>query len=298
MNVTITGGSGLIGRRLIKILTGAGHSVHILSRHAGTNLPPGVRLSVWDALKSEPPADAFQNADAVIHLAGAPIAQRWTPEVKKQLRDTRVLGAERLIHALSTMSRRPAALVSASAIGIYGDRGNELLTESSPPGQGFLADLCIEWERQADLAEALGMRVLKIRTGIVLDKNGGALARMLPPFRAYAGGKLASGRQWMSWIHLQDLGNMYRHAVENPVAGVWNGVAPNPVTNAEFTRQLGAAVGRPALLPIPKSALKIIFGEMSEVLTGSQRVEPEAALAAGFTFRYQELEPALANLLK
>ena len=298
MNVTITGGAGLIGRRLIKILTGAGHSVHILSRHAGTNLPPGVRLSVWDALKGEPPADAFQNADAVIHLAGAPIAQRWTPEVKQQLRDTRVLGTERLIHALSTMSRRPSVLVSSSAIGIYGDRGNELLTESSPPGQGFLAGLCVEWERQADLAEALGMRVLKIRTGIVLDKNGGALARMLPPFRAYAGGKLASGRQWMSWIHLQDLANMYRHAVENPVAGVWNGVAPNPVTNAEFTRLLGAAVGRPALLPIPKFALKIAFGEMSEVLTGSQRVEPEAAPAAGFTFQYRELEPALANLLK
>jgi len=298
MNVTITGGAGFIGRRLIKVLNGGGHAVHILSRHAGTNLPPGVRLSVWDALKGEPPQEAFQNADAVIHLAGAPIAQRWTPEVKQQLRDTRILGTERLIHALSTLSRRPAALVSASAIGFYGDRGDEVLTESSAPGQGFLADLCAEWERQADLAEALGMRVAKIRTGIVLDKNGGALARMLPPFRAFAGGRIGSGRQWMSWIHVQDLANLYRYAVENPVNGVLNGTAPNPVTNAEFTKQLAAAVGRPALVPVPKFGLKLLFGEMSEVLTGSQRVDPRATRAAGFAFQYAELEPALANLLK
>jgi uncharacterized protein len=298
MNITITGGSGFIGRRLLKILSGNGHAIHILSRHAGTNLPPGVRLSVWDALKGEPPADALENADAIIHLAGEPIAQRWTAEVKQKLYDTRVRGTEQLVHALSTISRRPPVLVSASAIGIYGDRGDEVLAESSRPGTDFLAELCVEWEKQADLAEALGMRVAKIRIGVVLDKNGGALAKMLPAFRNFAGGKMGSGRQWMSWIHLQDLAGLFRYALEKPLTGVLNGTAPNPVTNAEFTRQLAAAVGRPALVPVPKFGLKLLFGEMAGVLTASQRVLPQAAQKAGFEFQYRELGAALANLLK
>src|SRR5690242_17302494 len=205
MKITLTGGSGFIGRRILKTLSGNGHSVHILSRHAGTNLPPGVKLSVWNATKGEPPTEALEGADAIIHLAGEPVAQRWTAEAKQKIRDSRVQGTAHLIHALSTISQRPSVLVSASAIGIYGSRGDETLTESSKTGGGFLADVCREWEKEADLAESLGMRVVKIRTGIVLDKNGGALAKMLPPFRNFVGGKIASGRQWMSWIHLQDL---------------------------------------------------------------------------------------------
>jgi uncharacterized protein len=298
MKITLTGGSGLIGRRLLKTLSGNGHALHILSRHAGTNLPANIKLSVWNALKGEPPADALDGADAVIHLAGEPIAQKWTVEARQRIRDSRVLGTERLVQALSTMSRRPSVLVSASAIGIYGSRGDETLTESSPPGSGFLAELCQEWEKAADLAESLGIRVVKIRTGVVLDKNGGALAKMLPAFRNFAGGRLGSGKQWMSWIHLQDLGNLFRYAVENPLAGVLNGTAPNPVTNAEFTKKLAAAMNRPALVPVPAVALKAIFGEMSELLLGSQRVLPKAAAAAGFQFQYADLGPALANLLK
>ena len=298
MNITLTGGSGFIGRRLLKTLSGNGHTMHILSRHSGTNLPPGVKLSVWNASKGEPPAEALEGADAVIHLAGESVAQKWTAENKQKIRDSRAKGTEHLIHALSTISQRPSVLVSASAIGIYGSRGDEVLTETSRTGEGFLADVCREWEKEADMAEALGIRVVKIRIGIVLDKNGGALAKMLPPFRNYVGGKLASGRQWMSWIHLQDLANLFRHAIEKPVQGVVNATAPNPVTNAEFTKKLAEALKRPAIFPVPGVALRVMFGEMSEMLTGSQRVLPKAALASGFPFQYPELGPALANLLK
>ena len=298
MKITLTGGSGFIGRRLLKTLTTAGHSVHVLSRHAGTNLPPGVKLSVWNALKTEPPADALDGADAVIHLAGEPVAQRWTVEAKQNIRGSRVDGTRRLVQGLSTISNRPAALISASAIGIYGSRGDEVLTESSAPGSDFLAEVCREWEKEADLAEALGMRVVKLRIGVVLDKNGGALAKMLPPFRRYAGGRLGSGKQWMSWIHLQDVVNLLLFAAGNPVKGVLNAVAPNPETNAEFTRKLAAAIRRPAIFPAPALALKLIFGEMSEILLASQRVAPRAAESAGFQFQFPELGPALADLLK
>ena len=298
MKITVTGGSGFIGRRLLKTLSGNGHTLHILSRHAGTNLPPGVKLSVWNATKGEPPTEALEGADAIIHLAGEPVAQRWTAEAKQKIRDSRVQGTAHLIHALSTISQRPSVLVSASAIGIYGSRGDETLTESSKTGGGFLADVCREWEKEADLAESLGMRVVKIRTGIVLDKNGGALAKMLPPFRNFVGGKIASGRQWMSWIHLQDLAALFLHAIERPVQGVLNGTAPNPVTNSEFTKRLAEALHRPALFPVPGIALRAIFGEMAEILTGSQRVLPKAAQESGFQYQYTELGPALANLLK
>ena len=298
MKITLTGGSGFIGRRLLKTLSAAGHSVHLLSRHAGTNLPPGVKLSVWDALKGEPPRDALEGADAIIHLAGEPVAQKWSATVKQTIRDSRVGGTQRLIQALSTISQRPAALISASAIGIYGSRDSETLTERSAPGTGFLADVCKEWEKEADMAEALGMRVVKVRIGIVLDKNGGALAKMLPAFKSFAGGRMASGEQWMSWIHLQDLVNLFQYAAEKPVKGVFNGTAPNPVTNAEFTKQLAAALHRPALFPVPGFALKLIFGEMAEMLIGGQKVLPEATQRAGFQFEYPDLGPALANLLK
>jgi uncharacterized protein (TIGR01777 family) len=298
LKITLTGGSGLVGRRLLKILGNNGHALHILSRHAGTNLPLGIKLSVWNGLKAEPPADALDGVDAVIHLAGEPVAQRWTAEAKQKIRDSRVLGTRRLVQALSTISRRPAVLVSASAIGIYGSRGDETLTETSAPGSGFLAEVCQEWEKEADMAEALGIRVVKIRIGIVLDRNGGALAKMLPAFRNFAGGRMGSGKQWMSWIHLQDLAELFRFALENPVQGVVNGTAPQPETNAAFTRKLAAALKRPALFPVPAIALKSIFGEMAEVLLSSQRVVPEAAPAAGFRFQFVELGSALADLLR
>ena len=298
MKIAITGASGFIGRRLMKLLAARGHRLHVLSRHAGTNLPAGVQLSVWDPLLGPAPEDALLDADAVLHLAGEPVAQRWTAAAKQRIRDSRVVGTSHLVAALADCSPRPATLVCASAIGYYGSRGDELLSEDSAPGTGFLADVCVGWEREAAKAEALGMRVTRIRTGVVLDPRGGALKPMLAPFRFGLGGPLGGGRQWMSWIHASDLAEMFRFALENPAPPVLNGVAPGSVTNAEFTRALATALHRPAFLPVPKLALRMLFGEMADMLLSSQRVAPAAAESAGFQFQHGQLAEALEDLLR
>jgi len=297
MTIAITGASGFIGRRLMKALAGGDHKLRVLSRHAGTNLPPGVQLYVWDAMKGPPPEESLDGVDAVIHLAGEPIAQRWNDEVKQKIRESRTTGTGNLVRALSTARQRPAVLVCGSAIGYYGSRGEEVLTESSAPGSGFMADVCVAWEKEADLAESLGIRLVKLRTGIVLGANGGALAKMIPPFKAGMGGKLGHGDQWMSWIHLDDLVGIVQRAIENPLRGPVNGTSPNPVTNADFTKALGHSLSRPAVVPMPAFSLKLLFGEMSDILLASQRVLPKAAEAAGYTFKYPGLEQALANIL-
>ena len=298
MKIAITGASGFIGRRLMKLLAARGHRLHVLSRHAGTNLPAGVQLSVWDPLLGPAPEDALLDADAVLHLAGEPVAQRWTAAAKQRIRDSRVVGTSHLVAALADCSPRPATLVCASAIGYYGSRGDELLSEDSAPGTGFLADVCVGWEREAAKAEALGMRVTRIRTGVVLDPRGGALKPMLAPFRFGLGGPRGGGRQWMSWIHASDLAELFRFALENPAPPVLNGVAPGSVTNAEFTRALATALHRPAFLPVPKLALRMLFGEMADMLLASQRVAPVAAEAAGFQFQHPQLAEALGDLLR
>jgi uncharacterized protein (TIGR01777 family) len=298
VKITISGASGLIGRRLLKTLGGAGHSLQVLSRHAGMNMPPNVKVFAWDPLKGEPPAESLRDADAVVHLAGEPVAQRWSEDVKRRIRDSRVTGTRSLVQAMTRAEKRPGTFVCASAVGYYGSRGDDVLNESSPPGADYLADVCREWEREAMAAEVAGIRVVCVRTGVVLDPRGGALASMLPPFRMGVGGKIGSGRQWMPWIHGQDLSELFRFAVENPVKGAMNGAAPNPVRNADFARVLGAALHRPAILPMPEFALRMIFGEMAGVLTASQRALPEAAENAGFQFRFPELNGALADLLK
>jgi len=297
MTIAITGASGFIGRRLMKALAGANHTLRVLSRHAGTNLPPGVQLYVWDALKGPPPEESLNGVAAVVHLAGEPVAQRWSDDAKQKIRESRAAGTRNLVQALSTASPRPAVLVCGSAIGYYGSRGDEVLTESSAPGSGFLAEVCVAWEKEADLAESLGIRLVKLRTGMVLGAHGGALAKMLPPFKAGMGGKMGHGDQWMSWVHMDDLVGIIRHVLENPVRGAVNGTAPNPVTNADFAKALGHAVSRPALVPMPAFTLKFLFGEMSEVMLASQRVLPKAAESAAYTFRYPKLEQALENLL-
>lgn len=298
MKIAISGASGLIGRRLLKALVAQGHSLHVWSRHAGTNLPGGIGISVWDPVKGEPAAADLKQADAIIHLAGEPLAQRWTPEVRRRIRDSRVIGTRHLVHALGLIDRRPQVLISASAVGYYGSRRDELLTEASSAGSGFLADVCMEWEQEAQAAESLGMRVVRLRTGVVLDARGGALAKMLPPFRFGLGGRLGDGRQWMSWIHIDDLVGIITHFLNTPLGGPVNAVAPNPVTNAEFTRTLAATIRRPAIFPVPVFALRLMFGEMSSVLLDSQKVVPRAAEAAGHPFRYPELAPALVAALK
>jgi uncharacterized protein len=298
MKIAITGASGFIGRRLMKALAGRGHRLHALSRHAGTNLPAGVELSVWDPLLGPAPEAALRDADAVLHLAGEPVAQRWTAAAKQRIYDSRVVGTRHLVAGLESCSPRPPVLVCASAIGYYGSRSDEALNEDSLPGTGFLPDVCVAWEREAAKAEALGMRVTRIRIGLVLDPGGGALKPMLTPFRAGLGGPLGGGRQWMSWIHSSDLAGMFCFALENQAPPVLNGVAPGAVTNADFTRALAAALHRPAFLPVPKLALRVLFGEMAELLLASQRVSPAAAEAAGFQFQHRELAAALADLLR
>ena len=297
VRIVITGASGFIGRRLLKTLGQRGHSLHVLSRHAGTNLPPGVGISVWDATKGEPPLDALRGADAVVHLAGEPVAQRWTPEVKQRIRESRVTGTRNLVEALAKLDAKPT-LICASATGFYGSRGDAALDESSAAGPGFLAEACVAWEREAFAAQSSGVRTAAIRTGIVLDPHGGALERMLPPFRLGLGGSIGDGKQWMSWIHLQDLADLYLFAIEKQVSGPLNGTAPNPVMNAEFTRELARALHRPAIFPIPKLPLRLLFGEMAEVLFESQRVLPKQTQAAGFEFKYRGLGDALSDLLR
>jgi hypothetical protein len=292
MNITITGASGFVGRRLIERLLTENHSLHLLGRTPRSGVP----FSTWDVLgESAPPVESLVSADALVHLAGEPVAQRWTPEAKRRIRASRVEGTRRLVEGLSALVRRPAVLVCASAIGIYGSRGDEILTESSPTGQGFLADVCREWESAADLAQPLGVRVVKLRIGMVLGREGGALARMLPAFKAGLGGRLGSGKQWMSWIHLDDLVELIRYLIEHPeVRGVVNATAPNPARNAQFTRALASVLHRPAFVPVPAFALKLVFGEMAQILLESQRVLSQAA---GLRFRYPELAPALRQLL-
>jgi uncharacterized protein (TIGR01777 family) len=297
MTIVITGASGFIGRRLMKALSGGNHTIRVLSRHAGTNLPPGVKLFAWDPVKGQPPEESLEGADAVVHLAGEPVAQRWNDEVKQKIRDSRVIGTRYMVQALSTMTKRPAVLVCGSAVGFYGSRGDEALTETSSAGTGFMAEVCIDWEKEADLAESLGIRLVKLRTGVVLGPNGGALPMMIKPFKAGMGGKLGSGDQWMSWIHLDDLVGLIQHALDKPVSGPMNGTSPNPLTNADFTKKLAHALSRPAVFGVPGFMLKTMFGEMAEVMLASQRVLPRVAEAGQYQFRYPEVGVALENLV-
>ncbi len=296
MNVTVTGATGFLGQRLLASLAEVGHSVWTLGRKRPRSAPSSIQFSEWNA-EAEPPPESLAHADAVIHLAGEPVAQRWTAEVKQRIRSSRVDGTRHLVNALSKQSRRPEVLVCGSAIGIYGSRGDEVLTEASAPGSDFLAQLCIDWEQAAQGAESLGVRVVLLRTGVVLG-HGGALEKMLPPFRLGVGGRIGDGRQWMSWIHIEDEVRLILFAIEHrDVRGPMNASAPTPARNVEFTRELASVLHRPAIFPVPAVALKILFGEMSGILLASQRVLPQSAQAAGFEFRHPELRPALNQIL-
>ena len=278
MNIAITGGSGFIGRALADRLQGAGHSVTSIS------------------LRNAPGPEAFAGCDAVVHLAGEPVAQRWTAAARERILDSRVEGTHSLVKKLR--SQPPRVLVSASAVGYYGSHGDETLTEEAAPAADFLGQVALSWEQEARIAETFGARVVTPRIGVVLGRGGGALARMLPPFRLGVGGRLGNGRQWMSWIHLDDLVALIEFALATPaLSGPVNAVAPNPVTNAEFARELAAVLHRPAIFPVPAIALRVLFGQMSQVLLGSQRVIPEGALRGGFRFRYENLGAALRQIL-
>jgi hypothetical protein len=258
-----------------------------------------VTTFAWQPQAGQPPAEAFTGIDVVFHLAGEPVAEgRWTAVKKRAIRESRVEGTLNLVNALKSLKNSPRVLVSASAVGYYGDRGDEELVESSEPGETFLAEVCTAWEAEALKAQELGLRVVTARTGIVLALDEGVLARMLPPFRLGLGGQLGNGRQWMPWIHVDDVVGLLLHAARTEaVDGPINVVGPNPVTNKVFTKTLGQALRRPALLPVPRFGLRAAFGEMSQILMASQRALPKVAQDTGYSFRYQELGPALAACL-
>lgn len=303
MIVAITGATGFVGRRLTAHLLAAGHEVVALTRspdRAERVLPVRCRLVAWDPEHGRADPGALDGIDAVVNLAGAGVADgRWTAKRKDAIRRSRVDATRLLVDAIAALpsERRPRVLVSASAIGFYGDRGDELLTEESAGGTGFLAEVCRGWEDAAVGAEAHGVRTVRIRIGVVLGREGGALARMLPPFRLGLGGRIGSGSQWMSWIHVDDLVALVAFALErHDVRGVVNAVAPTPVTNAEFSATLGRVLGRPAIVPVPSMALRVALGEMADVLLAGQRVMPTAAQALDFRFGHPELGGALVDV--
>jgi uncharacterized protein (TIGR01777 family) len=300
MRTIVTGATGLIGRRLLEKLA---RPVVILSHHAtqARKIFPEDEIYEWRAEAGLPPLAALAGADSIFHLAGEPVAAgRWTEERKRRIRDSRVLGTQNLIAGLAAQNIRPKVLVCASAIGYYGDRGDEELDETSPGGrEDFLAEICAQWEEQALVAERWGIRVVCVRLGIVLASSGGALDKMLPAFRLGLGGKLGTGRQWMSWIHLEDSVGLLLHAQDREeLHGPMNAVAPQPVSNADFTRALGQALHRPTLLPLPRFALRLALGQMSQMLTASQRVRPKVAQDTGYRFLYPELEGSLTAALE
>jgi uncharacterized protein len=297
MRVLVTGASGLIGREVCGLLEGEGHEVHRTSRRASSG--SGGSSFQWMPETQVLPPEAIAEADAVIHLAGEPIAEkRWSSEEKRKIRDSRVLGTRNLVAGLSAAGKPPSVLISGSAVGYYGDGGSRELDESAPAGEGFLSDICREWENEALAAAKLGMRVATVRTGVVLSTKGGALQRMLPAFRLGAGGKLGSGEQWFPWIHIADIAGLFLHSLtRDTVSGAVNGVAPGIVNNAEYTDTIAGVLQRPALVNVPEFALKLLFGEMSEVLLSSQRVTPRVALETGYQFKFADLKSALSNLL-
>jgi uncharacterized protein len=296
MNILVTGASGLIGSALVSNLGAAGHDVTRLVRSQPKS---GEKAGHWDPMAGTIDMSGLQGVEAVVHLAGENIAERWTAAKKAKIRASRVQGTQVLCEALTRLAPLPKVLVSASAIGYYGDRGAEVLTEDSAPGSGFLAEVCRAWEAATEPAQQRGIRVVRLRFGVVLSAAGGALAKMLPPFRFGLGGVLGSGRQYMSWIALDDAVAAIHHAlVTDSLQGPTNAVAPQAVTNEEFTRTLGKVLGRPTLLPMPAFAARLMFGEMAdELLLASTRVQPAKLQASGYSFRYPDLEGAFRHVL-
>lgn len=297
--VVVAGGSGRIGGALVAELAAAGYEVVVLSRRPGASGIAGARRVEWDGRSAGAWAAELEAAAGVVNLAGEDIAGgRWTARRKRLLLDSRLATTGALVDAIRQARRRPAALLQASAVGYYGDGGDRELDESSPPGVGFLSGICVAWEEASAPVEALGVRRVLLRTGLVLAREGGALPEMARPFRLGLGGPLGSGRQWMPWIHLADEIGAIRFLLERgDVRGPFNLVAPAPATNEEFSRALARALRRPCLLRAPASALRLALGEMAEMLLAGQRLAPRRLAEAGFPFRFPALDGALADLL-
>jgi len=295
----LAGGSGLIGRRLVADWRAAGAEVVVLTRNASWTQVAGARCVSWDGRSVGAWRHELESATGIVNLTGENLAAgRWTRARKARLRASRVEPTRALVEAIERSLRRPDIFLQASAVGVYGDRGTERLVEGAESGNGFLADLCREWEAASEPIDGLGVRRVVLRTGVALAREGGALAKMLPAFRLGVAGRLGNGEQPLSWIHLDDAAAAARFLVaRDDLAGIVHLTAPEPVSNREFTRALAGALRRPAVLPVPAWALRLLFGEMAEVLLAGQRVVPDRLLRAGFEFRFPRLEPALAELL-
>ncbi len=297
MKVVVTGAAGMVGTALIPVLEKAGHQVLSLVRKK----PAGNRGIYWNPETGEIDAASLEGIDAIVHLAGENIASgRWNAERKRKIRDSRVQGTQLIAKTLAGLKKPPKVLACASAIGYYGDRGSEVLREESPPGSGFLADVCKDWEASSAAAAAKGIRVCHLRMGVVLSPEGGALRKMLPPFLLGLGGVMGSGKQYWSWISLEDVAGAFLHCLTNPkIEGAVNGVSPQTVTNREFTKVLGAVLKRPTLFPMPAFAARLAIGEMADaLLLSSARVEPARLMMSGYDFVHPDLEGCLRDLLK
>jgi uncharacterized protein len=299
MRITITGATGLIGSRLVADLLARGDEVTVLSRNPGRareTLGPAVEALPWDPSAGPAPPNSLAGRDGVVHLAGENLAQRWNDETRRRIRESREQGTRRLVEGIRAADPRPAVLVSMSGVGYYGDRA-EPVDEDAPAGDDFLADVCIVWEREAEAAAELGLRVVRTRNGVVLDKHEGALAKMLPPFRLGVGGPVAGGRQYLSWIHLEDIVAMIQRALDDDRwTGAFNATAPEPVTNAEFSRALGRALHRPAVVPVPEFAIRLLYGDMAQLVTEGQPAIPRRAVEFGFEHRRPDLDEALRSI--
>ena len=295
MKLVVTGATGFIGTALCARLLEQGHTLTLFTR--GSPRDAGTATKRW--LHWTPGAlrewgSALDGVDGVINLAGEPIAKKWTHTTRHRIETSRIEGTNSLVQGIAKVASRPKFLISASAVGYYGHRGDETVTEETPPGDDFLSRVCRNWEEEAKKAEPLGLRVVRLRTGIVLGSGGGALAKMVVPFKFFAGGPVGSGQQWMSWIQLEDHVRLMLEVIENTQAsGAINATAPAPVRNKEFCQTLGKVLGRPCWAPVPALALRLLLGEMAEMLLTGQRVIPAAAQKLGFQFRYPNLEEAL-----
>lgn len=301
MRATVSGATGLIGLHVAGALIARGDEVTVLTRDPSraSALLPEANAVAWDPSSEEAPPEALSGREAVVHLAGEPVAQRWTDKAKDRIRESRVVGTANLVAGLRQAEARPSVLVSGSAVGFYGPRGDEPVDESAGAGEDFLAKVCVDWELAARQAAELGIRTVLLRTGIVLAADEGALAKMLGPFKAGVGGPVAGGRQYMPWIHLDDIVSLIIAAIDGDErwAGPVNGSAPAPATNTEFSKALGRVLHRPAVAPVPAAAMKLLYGEMSQIVTTGQNAVPAKAGALGFTWQHPDLEPALADTL-
>jgi uncharacterized protein (TIGR01777 family) len=299
MRVAVTGATGLIGTRIVRALQARGDEVTVLSRDAlrAREALGDVDAHAWTPLDGPAPAAALSGRDGVIHLAGEPVAQRWSDAARRRIRDTREIGTRNLVEGLRAAEPRPGTLVSASGVDYYGP-GDQPVTEDSPPADDFLARVCVAWEREAQAAAELGVRVVNVRTAVVLDAGGGALGKMLPFFRLGIGGPVAGGRQYLPWIHADDIVGLYLAALDDESwSGPVNAAAPDPPTNREFSRALGRALHRPAFAPIPALAVRLLYGDMAEIVTTGKRVIPARAQERGYRFRHTDLDEALRDAL-